>query len=121
MTAITNPVNMGKVDALIGEEVSKFVKEGVSASELEEGKKAYLESRRVGRNSDGLLAGQLRAGLEAGRTMQYYADMEKQVEKLQPGDVKKAFDKHLKPADLVIIQAGDFKKAEEKKDEKKEK
>lgn len=121
VTAITNPVNMGKVDALIGEEVSKFVKEGVSAAELEEGKKAYLESQRVARNSDSALAGQLKSGLEAGRTFQYYADLEKQVEKLQPGDVKKAFDKHLKPADLVIIQAGDFKKAEEKKDEKKEK
>lgn len=119
VTAITNPVNMGKVDALIGEEVSKFVKEGVSASELEEGKKAYLDSRRVARNNDVLLANQLRSALEAGRTMQYYADLEKQVEKLQPGDVKKAFDKHLKPADLVIIQAGDFKKAGEKKDEKK--
>ena len=62
----------------------------------------------------------MRAGLEAGRTFQYYADQEKQIEKLQPADIKKAFDKHLKPADLVVIQAGDFKKAEEKKDEKKD-
>jgi len=40
--AITNPKNMGKVDTIIGEEINKFLKEGISNTELDDGKKAYL-------------------------------------------------------------------------------
>ena len=110
INAITNPANMEKVDKAIAEEVTRFVKEGVSASELEEGKKAFIQSQKVLLGSDGAIAGQLAEGLHVGRTFQYLADLEKKIEALQPGDVKKAFDKHVKPGELVIIQAGDFKK-----------
>ena len=110
INAITNPANMQKVDKAIAEEVARFVKEGVSASELEEGKKAFLQSQKVLLSSDGAIAGRLAEGLHVGRTFQYLADLEKKIEGLQPGDVKKAFEKHVKPGELVIIQAGDFEK-----------
>jgi len=110
INAITNPANMEKVDKAIAEEVTRFVKEGVSASELEEGKKAFIQSQKVLLSSDGAVAGQLADGLHTGRTFQYFADLEKKIEALQPGDVKRAFDKHVKPGELVIIQAGDFEK-----------
>ncbi len=110
INAITNPTNMEKVDKAIAEEVARFVKDGVSASELEEGKKAFIQSQKVLLSSDGAIAGQLAEGLHVGRTFQYLADLEKKIESLQPGDVKKAFEKHVKPGELVIIQAGDFEK-----------
>jgi len=118
--AITNPQNMPKVDAAIAEEVTKFIKEGVSAAELEEAKKAYLQSLKQERASDATLAGKLVTGLNVGRTMNFNKDLEAKIESLQPGDVKKAFDKYLKQGNLTIIQAGDLNKKEEpKKDEKK--
>ena len=110
INAITNPTNIEKVDKAIAEEVARFVKDGVSASELEEGKKAFLQSQKVLLSSDGAIAGQLAEGLHVGRTYQYLADLEKRIESVQPGDVKRAFEKHVKPGELVIIQAGDFKK-----------
>jgi zinc protease len=122
--AITNPKNLDKVDAMMSDEVGKFLKEGVSASELEEGKKAWLKTKQQERADDGTLAGQLATGLFVGRTMTYYADLEKQVERLEPGDIKKAFDKHVDPKKMVTIKAGDLKKKdepEEKKEEKKDK
>ena len=122
--AITNPKNLDKVDAMMTDEVGKFLKEGVSASELEEGKKAWLAAQKQQRANDGTLATQLANGLFVGRTMTYYADLEKQVDKLEPADVKKAFDKHIDPKKMVTIKAGDLKKKdvpEEKKEEKKEK
>jgi len=122
--AITNPKNIDKVDAMMTDEVGKFLKEGVSASELEEGKKAWLAAQKQQRANDSTLATQLATGLFVGRTMTYYADLEKQVEKLEPGDVKKAFDKHVDPAKAVVIKAGDLKKKdepEEKKEDKKDK
>ena len=36
MFAISNPTNIDKVDAAIAEELAKFLKDGVSASELDE-------------------------------------------------------------------------------------
>jgi zinc protease len=114
--AITNPVNLGKVDAAIGEEVGKFLKDGVSASELEEAKKAWIAGKKEERASDAALAEQLAGALFAGRTMTYYSELERQVEKTQPGDVKKAFDKLVDQKKLIIIQAGDLNKKEEKKE-----
>jgi zinc protease len=110
MFAITNPMNMAKVDATIAEELNKFLKEGVSATEVEEAKKAYLQFQTVMRGNDGMLASELSRGLFAGRTFEYTAELEKKLEALQPGDIQKAFDKYIKPKDLVIIQSGDLKK-----------
>jgi zinc protease len=108
--AITNPKNIGKVDAAIGEEVTKFLTEGVSADELEGAKRAYLQAMQVRRGSDAALADMLAKSLYAGRTFQYYADIEAAIEKLQPGDVKAAFDKYVSPKKLAVIEAGDFSK-----------
>jgi zinc protease len=116
--AITNPKNMEKVDAAIAEEVAKFLKDGVSASELEEAKKAYLASQKGQRANDAALASQLSGALFAKRTFQYYADLEKKIEALQPADIKAAMDKLIQQKKLTIVEAGDFgakPKPEEKK------
>ena len=118
--AITNPKNLAKVDAAIGEEVGKFLKEGVSASELEEAKKAYLQAQKGQRANDRVLASQLAESLHAGRTFAYYADLEKKIDAVQPGAVKKAFDTLVDPKKLVVVEAGDLSKAG-KKDESGEK
>jgi len=104
----------------MAEELKKFLTEGMSASELEEVKKAFIQTQRGRRANDGALAGQLINGLYAGRTFEYYAELEKKIEALQPGDIKKAFDKLIDQKKLVIIQAGDLdKKPAPKTDEKK--
>ena len=110
ITAITNPTNMGKVDALIAAEVSKFVKDGVSGSELEQAKKTIVQTRKQGLTNDAALAGQLNRAAFAGRTMLYDTELQQKIEALQPGDIQKAFEKHVKPGGLVVIQAGDFER-----------
>ncbi|MCI0681974.1 MAG: insulinase family protein, partial [Gemmataceae bacterium] len=47
--AIANPQNIGKVDAGALQEVNKIIKDGVSADELDAGKKAYLQDLAVER------------------------------------------------------------------------
>jgi zinc protease len=118
--AITNPVNMGKVDALITEEVGKFLKDGVSLEELDGGKKAYLEAQKVERTDDANLVGELATGLFVGRTFQFVAEKEKKIEALTPADVSKAYARFLDPKKLVIAQAGDFAKAAKEPPAKKE-
>ena len=110
ITAITNPVNMDKVDQAAAEELEKFLKDGPSLAELADAKKAFLESQKVARTSDSAIAGQIVSHLYLGRTFAYDAEMEKKIEALSPADVTAAFKKYVDPKKLVIIRAGDFKK-----------
>ncbi len=108
--AICNPINIGKVDRAILEELDKLRKDGMSATELEEGKKAYLAMLKQRRSTDAQLAGLLEDELQAGRTLAYYADLEKKVEALTAEEVAETFRKTIDPKKLVIVEAGDFKK-----------
>jgi zinc protease len=111
---ITNPKNIGKVDKAVEEEVAKFLKDGVSLEELDAGKKAFIDTLKVQRSEDSALANQLANGLFLGRTYAFYADLEKKIEALNPGEIKKAYDKTLDPKKVIIIHSGDFAKKENK-------
>lgn len=108
--AITNPVNIGKVDAIITEEIGKFLKEGLSLEEIDEGKRAFVEQMKVQRSNDSTIASQLASYLQIGRTYQFHIDIEKKILELKPADVQAAYKKLLDPTKMVIIHAGDFKK-----------
>ena len=110
MQAICNPVNIDKVDRAAAEELARFLNDGMTSDEVAEAKKAYLQSRKVGRAGDQAIAAQLLDGLHTGRTMAFYADLEKRIEELTAPDVTVAFRKHVDPAKLTVIRAGDFKK-----------
>jgi zinc protease len=108
--AIANPRNMEKADQAIAEELAKFLKDGATAQEVEEGRKAYLASAKNRRSSDPALAALLAGQLKAGRTSAYTAEFEKKVAELTAEQVNDAFRRNVDPKRLVIIQAGDFKK-----------
>jgi zinc protease len=109
MFANCKPDNIDKVDKAIKEELDRMLKDGVNDEELTESKKAYLKKLRTDRAGDGALAGLLGNGLVNGRTMNYYADLEKKIDALTPEDVGAAFRKYITPDKLVVIRAGDFK------------
>ncbi len=108
--AIYKPTNKDRVDSCMMEELDKLRTSGVDAMELAEAKKAYLAQMKVQRTSDSMLLRLLQEGLQAGRTFAYYRDLESKVADLTPGQVNEAIRKHVDPKNLVIIQAGDFKK-----------
>ena len=110
ITAITNPVNIDRVEKAAAEELERFLAEGPSASELADAQRGYVESQKVGRTGDAAIAGQIVTNLDLGRTFAHAAEQERQILALTPGDVAAAFRKHIDPKKLVIIRAGDFKK-----------
>jgi zinc protease len=110
INAITNPGNIDAVEKAAMEELNRFIELGPTEAELVDAKKAYLESRKIGRASDAAIAGQLASNLDLGRSMAYVAEEEKQIANLTVADVQKAFKKYIDPKRLVIIRAGDFKK-----------
>ena len=106
--AICNPTNIGKVETAIREEFDRLLKDGVTQEELDQAKQGYLQSQKVRRTTDGALAGLLSECSHTGRTMLYYADLEKRINALTPETVLAAARKHLNPKHLAIVTAGDF-------------
>ncbi|MEX1229253.1 MAG: pitrilysin family protein [Planctomycetaceae bacterium] len=111
MYAIYNPDNVEKLRQVILEELNKLIDEGVTEEELASAKKGYLEAKSVERSSDSDLARTLESTLLADRTMKFYADVEQRVRELTTADVAEAFRRHIDPENLVIVVAGDFRKA----------
>lgn len=112
--AIYNPENSERLVKALREELEKVQKEGFTAEELNAARSGYLQSRQVTRAQDPSLAGTLNNYLYLNRTMAWDADFEKKIAALTPEQVNAAMKKHIDPAKLTIIQAGDFAKAAKK-------
>jgi zinc protease len=110
VNAITNPLNIDKVEKAAMEELNEFMKNGPTPTELSEGQKAYLEGQKVGRSSDAAIAGQIVSNLRWGRTFAFTKELESRIAALTTEEVRAAFQKYVDPQKLVIIRAGDFKK-----------
>jgi zinc protease len=110
INAITNPKNIDRVEKCVAEELSEFLANGPSLTELVDAQKAYLEAQKVSRTTDAALAGQIVSNFQIGRTFAHVSDLEKRIAALTPDDVKAAFRKYIDPKKLVIIRAGDFVK-----------
>ncbi len=108
--AICNPKVIDKVDGAVQEEMQKYVKEGVSADELDKGKLGYLAKMKGARGKDESLVAMLSAGLVIDRTFDFYADIEKRISSLSVKDVNQAITSYMPYTRLVIGRAGDFKK-----------
>jgi zinc protease len=112
--AIYAPQNAAKLEAAFKEELARALKDGFTADEVEKAKSGWLDSRKVSRAQDNELASALVNGLYLNRTMAWYAEMEKKVGALTPEMILAAMRKHIDPAKITIIKAGDFAKAAQK-------
>lgn len=110
VTAIANPSNRDALVKAIDEEIRKVVDEGVTDKELRDATQGYLQSQKLSRSRDGVLARILTQNLFAGREMQYYQKLESQIADLTVEDVNEAISEYLSPDYLVIATAGDFAK-----------
>ena len=111
VNAIAAPQNVAKVEAAMKEELEKALKDGFTAEEVAAAKSGWLQSRNVGRATDGPLASSL-AGLDFDElTMAWVGDFEKKVAALTPQQIQEALRRNLDVAAMSIVKAGDFKKA----------
>jgi zinc protease len=110
VSSIFAPENRARVEAAVREEIARAVDGGFSDAEVEAGRKALLEARRLARTQDRSLAGRLSNYLFIGRTFAWDIDLESKISKLSAGEVNAALRKHIDPAKLAVVLAGDFKK-----------
>jgi zinc protease len=111
VAAISAPQNTPKVEAAFRDELTKTLKEGFAADEVAAAKKAWLQERLVNRAPDGALVGLLSSRQRFDRTLRFDESLEAKVNALTPDQISEAFRKHIDPAGLVYVKAGDFKKA----------
>ena len=110
VAAIFAPQNRARVEKAIREEIARAVQSGFTAAEIDAGKKAILQSRRLARTQDRALASRIGTYLYVKRTFAWDIDLESKIAALTPGQVNGALRKYIDPAKLSLVLAGDFKK-----------
>jgi zinc protease len=107
--AIFAPQNRVRVERAIREELERAVREGFGADEIKHGSQALLEQRRMARTQDRTLASRLNSYLFVKRTFAWDVEFEARIAALTPAQVNAAVKRHLDPAKLSLVTAGDFK------------
>ena len=108
--AIAAPQNIAKVEAAFREELARALQDGFSDAELATAKSGILQSRVQARAQDGALASGWAFYLFTGRTFAFSKAFEDAVMRLTPADVLAALRKHIDPAKVSLVKAGDFAK-----------
>jgi zinc protease len=110
-TVSLNPMNGPKVEFSFTDELARTLRSGFTEAEVADAKRAYLDARAVGRSTDAALLGQLASHEQLGRTLMWDANIEQKISALTAAGISAAFRKHIDPAQLTIVKAGDWKAA----------
>jgi zinc protease len=78
---------------------------------LAEAKKAFLDSRVVGRSNDAALLNLILLHEQLDRPFTWDENFEAAIRRLTLDEVNAAFRKHIDPNGVSIVKAGDFKAA----------
>jgi zinc protease len=108
-SAIYAPQNMSRLVAAFREELELAVREGFTAEEVAAAKQGWLQSRDVGRSTDGQLLNTINNGLFTERTMADAEDLEARVRAVTAAQVLAAMQKWIDPSKVSIAVGGDFK------------
>jgi zinc protease len=106
--AIYAPQNADRLVAAYKEEIAKILDDGFTEQEIAEAKQGWLQSRRVSRSSDRELASTLVAREHEKRTLAWDEAVESKVAALTNAEIVAAMKKHINPAKISLVQAGDF-------------
>lgn len=109
--AIFAPQNLDKLRTAVAQELQKWMAQGVSEQELAEAKSGLLQSYQISRTQDATLSvGWIRL-MHRGRDMAHVQERDDKLKAVTREQVQQAIARHLNPARLVHVYAGDFAKA----------
>ena len=112
--AIYAPQNLSKLKVGVQEELTKFVKEGITAEELADAKKSWQEERKIGRAQDRALAASHVAQTASLRTMAFVEKIDALIKATTVADVNAVIRKTLDPSKFLNVYVGDFANAVKK-------
>jgi zinc protease len=108
--AIYAPENVARLEAAFRDEMTRAIRDGFTADELNKAREGYLQQRQLQRAQDGSLAAMLANDLFLGRTLSYDTEFERRVAALTPAELNAAMRRYIDPARITIVKAGDFAK-----------
>lgn len=108
--AIAAPENVNAVEAILFEELARFVASGVNDAELATAKQGWLKARRVQLADDGAIAEVLTELAFGARSLKDDVQLEAQVDALTANQVNAAIKRWLQPTMWHRVKAGDSKK-----------
>jgi zinc protease len=106
-----NPAAGPRVEFSFLDELRRVHRDGFTESELAEAKKAFLDSRVVGRSNDAALLNLILLHEQLDRPFTWDENFEAAIRRLTLDEVNAAFRKHIDPNGVSIVKAGDFKAA----------
>ncbi len=109
VVAIFAPQNRSRLETGLREEITRVLRDGFSAAEIEDAKKSLMQQFQLSRSQDNELAAELSRNLHLGRTMQFDTEFERKIMALTAADVRTAMNRYLDYGKLVSVAAGDFK------------
>ncbi len=110
--------NANKAYDVMLEELANWCKDGVTDEELADAKKSLAQDLLSNMSNDSYVAGQLANGLFVGRTMDYHAKLDQQIQGLSKDQIKQVIAKYIQQDRLVKVKAGDLAKPTDNKEGK---
>lgn len=114
ISAMFAPQNLERLQKAVQEELTLFVKDGITATELADAKQALAQTNALRRAQDPALAGALRNQLYLGRSMAFDAALDAKIAALTLDEVNAAIRQFIKPESFAHYYAGDFAGAAKK-------
>jgi len=108
--AIAAPQNIAKVEAAFRDELAKALKDGFLPAEIASAKSGAMQQRAQQRAQDGVVAGSWTGLMFTNRTFAFSKQFDDKLAALNADDLQAAMRKHLDPARITVVKAGDFAK-----------
>ena len=109
VASIYAPQNRERVEKAIREEIARALADGFSDAEVAAARHGLLEARRLARTQDRSIIARLGTYLFIGRTFAWDAEFERRIAALSAAEVRDALRRHIAPAQLSVLKAGDFR------------
>jgi len=108
--ALAAPQNVTRAEEAVREEIQRALKDGFTATEVEDARNGLLQARALNRAQDPVVASAWIGYLDLGRTFAFSKQFEDRLRAVTPEQVNAAFRKYIDPAKMTFVVAGDAKK-----------
>ena len=105
--ALVAPQNAQRAETAIREELGRWVRDGITPKELDDARNGVMQERTINRSQDEFLARGWTGHLDAGRNWVFSAQVDKRIRALTAAEVNSAIRRHIAPAQLTVVIAGD--------------
>lgn len=111
IAGLVAPQNAARFEQAVREEIDRMLKDGLTEKEIADAKNGMLQQRLLARSSDGTVASTWTEYLDLGRSFTSYSlAFDERIKGLTAAEVNAALRRHLDPAKMTVVIAGDAAK-----------